>query len=151
MVEKVADDGQCLFALNEVFVGHPSHQSAHYRITDAGGAIEWQLSSGIRGRHRDRIDGLVPVPLVGPPECLGPPTSRGPDAGLVRAREAWPSPATGTAPAEGVLAAGEHLTVTAETDGLVVFGDGIETDRLVLSWGQSITVSRAHRQLQLLK
>ena len=66
-------------------------------------------------------------------------------------REAWPSPATGTALTEGVLAAGEHLAVTTETDGLVVFGDGIETDRLVLSWGQSITITRANRQLQLLK
>ena len=36
MVEAVTDDGQRLVALNEVYVGHPSHQSARYRLTVAG-------------------------------------------------------------------------------------------------------------------
>jgi hypothetical protein len=45
-------------------------------------------------------------------------------------REAWPSPVTGTRYTEGVLRAGETLTLTSQTDGLVIFGDGIEPDRL---------------------
>ena len=63
-------------------------------------------------------------------------------------REAWPSPATGTAVTEGILTAGEVLTIVAESD-LVVFGDGIEGDSLALGWGQSVTLSRAGRRLHL--
>lgn len=32
MVKARADDGQRLLALNEVFVGHASHQSARYTL-----------------------------------------------------------------------------------------------------------------------
>ncbi len=67
---------------------------------------------------------------------------------LVRfVREARPSPATGTSPTEGT---GE-LELTAETDGLVAFGDGIERDRLTLARGQTATVRRAVRTLRLVR
>ena len=46
MVEASLDDGQRLLALNEVFVGHASHQSARYRVT-FGEAAERQSSSGV--------------------------------------------------------------------------------------------------------
>ncbi len=36
MVRAELDDGQALLALNEVFVGHASHQSARYTIAYAG-------------------------------------------------------------------------------------------------------------------
>jgi hypothetical protein len=38
--------------------------------------------------------------------------------------------------------------VTAESD-LVVFGDGIETDFVPVTWGQSATLRVADRQLRL--
>src|SRR5690606_8883165 len=46
MVRADLDDGQHLTALNEVFVGHPSHQSARYTLRCAAGA-ERQPSSGV--------------------------------------------------------------------------------------------------------
>ena len=46
MVVAEADDGQRLEALNEVFVGHPSHQTARYTVTVPGGS-ERQASSGV--------------------------------------------------------------------------------------------------------
>jgi NAD kinase len=46
MVTARADDGQSLTALNEIFVGHASHQSARYRLT-LGTTEERQSSSGL--------------------------------------------------------------------------------------------------------
>ena len=64
-------------------------------------------------------------------------------------REAWPSPATGTALTEGFVPAGSALTLHAESDELVSFGDGIEEDALQLSWGQTLTIAPADRTLNL--
>ena len=65
-------------------------------------------------------------------------------------REAWPSPATGTSCTEGALSAGQELEVTAESDRLVLFGDGIEADTVPLTWGQSARLRLADHCLRLL-
>ena len=57
-------------------------------------------------------------------------------------REAWPSPATGTSLVAGELAAAARLRLTVESDRLVAFGDGMETDALELTWGQTVRVRR---------
>ncbi len=64
-------------------------------------------------------------------------------------REAWPSPATGADLTEGLLDAGGELRLTVESDQLVVFGDGVESDRLVASWGQEVTVRVGENRLRL--
>ena len=58
MVQARSDDGQTLLALNEIFVGHRTHQSARYRL-GWGGHQEEQSSSGVivataRGRRGGR-------------------------------------------------------------------------------------------------
>lgn len=147
MVRAVTDDGQILLALNEIYVGHRSHQSARYRLEPPAGGTERQSSSGIlvgtgtgstgwcRSVWLERHSGLeLPRPEQ-PLLCWF-------------VREAWPSPATGTSLTEGTLAAGEGLVIVAESD-LVLFGDGIEGDAIALSWGQAVTVSVADRPLRL--
>jgi hypothetical protein len=147
MVEALADDGQRLVALNEVFLGPPSHQTARYTVTTPDGTTERQASSGLvvssgtgatgwcRSLWLERHSRLA----------LPDPTST---ALAWFVREAWPSPATGTTVTEGLLADTE-LKVLIESDHLVAFGDGIEDDALSLSWGQTVTLRAAGPRLML--
>jgi hypothetical protein len=142
------DDGQELLALNEVFVGHATHQSARY-VLEVGEHGERQSSSGLivatgtgatgwaASIHRERHSALA---LPAPEE----------DRLAFFVREPWPSAATGTELDEGVLAGGGVLTVQSEMNaGGVVFGDGIETDHLAFDWGQRVEVRVAGPKLRL--
>ncbi|MGW1881414.1 hypothetical protein [Streptomyces sp. NPDC001970] len=65
-------------------------------------------------------------------------------------REAWPSPATGTSLVEGTLTSAQRLRLTVESDRLVAFGDGIESDALELTWGQTVRLGVSDTSLRLL-
>jgi NAD kinase len=150
MVEARLDDGQRLLALNEVFVGHRTHQSARYRVR-RGEREERQSSSGIviatgtgatgwaRSIHRAyRTDVGLPAPV---------------DPRLAFfVREAFPSVATGTSLADGALVEDEELEVISEmNDGGTLFGDGIEEDRLDFRWGMRARVRIARETLRLVR
>lgn len=149
MVEAVTDDGQDLCALNELFIGHPSHQSARY-VIQIEGMQERHSSSGIlagtgtgatgwlRSSWQERRSDL-PLPLPTSPELCW------------FVREAWPSPATGTSCTEGIIADTHSLSVVVESDRLVCFGDGIEADSLSLAWGQRVTIRRSRNVLRLIR
>ncbi|MGW5331254.1 hypothetical protein [Streptomyces bauhiniae] len=150
MVEAVTDDTQRLVALNEIYLGAPGHQTARYRLGLDGdrGAVEAQASSGVlvgtgtgatgwlRSVWQER-GGTLPLPA---------PTE---DRLLWFVREAWPSPATGTSLVGGGLTASASLTLTVESDRLIAFGDGIESDALQLTWGQTVRVGVCGRRLRL--
>ena len=149
MVVARTDDSQQLLALNEVFVGHHSHQSARYRLTAPGEAEERQSSSGVligtgtgstgwcRSAWQERRSALQLPGATDPALCWF-------------VREAWPSPATGTDFTEGLLESSRSLIIRAESD-LVVFGDGIESDSLTLGWGQRLEISVAETKLHLVR
>ncbi|MER5863682.1 hypothetical protein [Kitasatospora sp. NPDC002040] len=148
MVEAVADDTQRLLALNEVYLGQSGHQTSRYRLTAGGGPEEAQASSGV----------LVGTGTGGTGWCRSAWLERhsplrlpGPTAGELAwfVREAWPSPATGTDQVQGLLTGGEQLTLTVESDRLIAFGDGVESDALQLSWGQTVRVGVAEQRLRL--
>jgi hypothetical protein len=48
-----------------------------------------------------------------------------------------------------VLEANEPLRLTVASDQLVVFGDGMEQDRLTASWGQEVSIQLGVRPLRL--
>ncbi|MFV2173578.1 hypothetical protein ACFHW2_25450 [Actinomadura sp. LOL_016] len=86
-------------------------------------------------------------PVIG----LDPDPGRNPGVLVPHPAEAWPSPATGTSRTQGRLGAGETLGLVSETDGLVVFGDGMESDRLTLSWGSRVEIGVAPGGLSLVR
>ncbi len=149
MVEIAADDGQRLLALNEIYLGNATHQTSRYTLCGNGIAQERQASSGIlvgtgtgatgwcRSVWQERRSRLR----------LPEPAER---RLLWFVREAWPSPSTGTANIEGELT-GAPLTIEVESDQLVAFGDGIESDAIALGWGQRLTIGLAEQTLRLVR
>jgi NAD kinase len=149
MVEVRLDDGQRLYALNELFLGQPNHQSARYElclgensathsssgviVATGTGATGWARS--IERERRNHID--LPEPT---------------DKRLAFfAREVFPSVATSTELAEGVLESSEELRVTSRMDHGVIFGDGMEADHLRFDWGVLATLRVADRVLRLVQ
>ncbi|MFD7441300.1 hypothetical protein [Streptomyces sp. NPDC059909] len=167
MVEAVADDTQRLVALNEIYVGRPGHQTSRYRLgldpsggpdlvppgpgrsSEAQARAEAQASSGVlvgtgtgatgwlRSLWRERGGGQ-PLPAPADPRLVW------------YVREAWPSPATGTSLVEGTLMNTQRLRLTVESDRLVAFGDGMESDALELTWGQTVRLGVSDTSLRLL-
>lgn len=148
MVAARTGDGQELSALNEIYLGHPGHQSARYRITLPDGASEVQSSSGLLvGTGTGATGWLLSVARERhSPFALPQPVD--PTLGWF-VREAWPSPTTGAALTGGLLAPETELRVLVQSETLTVFGDGIEGDRLAPAWGQTVTFSAARRTLTL--
>jgi hypothetical protein len=65
-------------------------------------------------------------------------------------REAFPSPATGTALTGGRVEDARPLRIRSEmSEGGVVFGDGIEDDRLSFGWGVGARIGVAAQSLSL--
>jgi NAD kinase len=148
MAEARLDDGQRLLALNEIFVGHRTHQSARYRIR-CDDREEAQSSSGVivatgtgatgwaRSIERQRRES----------PCLPRPE----DPALVYfVREPFPSVSTATGIEQGLLPDGRPLEIVSEmNDGGTVFADGIEDDRLEFGWGMRLRVALAAERLHL--
>jgi hypothetical protein len=148
MAEVTTDEGVSLVALNELFIGHRTHQSARYDLEFAGRTV-FQSSSGLivatgtgctgwaASVHRSHRSAL-PLPAPTDPRLI------------FFVREAWPGPGCDVATTEGLVTPEKPLRITCRmSEGGVVFGDGIEGDSISLRWGQSITVVRAARRLRL--
>ena len=148
LAQATLDDGQALLALNEVFAGHRTHQSARYRLR-LDGREERQSSSGVivttgtgaTGWARS-INGERRRPLELP---------RPADPALAFfVREPFPSVATATTLDGAVLAGAAALEIVSEmNDGGVLFADGIEEDRLEFPWGARARFEVAPRRLRL--
>jgi hypothetical protein len=148
MVEAVLDDGQRVLALNEVFLGHQSHQSARYLIRCPGGE-EHQSSSGIVVTTGTGATGWGrSISLERHTTLALPEPEERRLAYFVR--EAWPSPTFGVSVTEGLIGPDDRLEIVSElNEGGVVFGDGIETDRVDFGWGVQATVGVARERLRL--
>jgi hypothetical protein len=146
MVEARLDNGERLLALNEIFVGHRSHQSARYRIETPQGA-EDQSSSGLIVASGTGATGWARSILEATGQTL--PLAPEERAVLYLVREPFPSVATGTALRGGKLAGAPLAIVSSMSDGGVIFADGIEKDFVKFEFGRRVEVSAADRTLKL--
>lgn len=149
MVQASLDDGQNLKALNEIFVGHRSHQSARYVIAH-GGKSERQSSSGVIVTTGTGATGWARSIMTSTRHTLPlKPTDR---RLAFFVREPWPSVATKASIAWGPLASGDTLSVVSNmNDGGVIFADGVEQDHLKFDWGRTASLAIAATTLNLVR
>jgi NAD kinase len=148
MIEARTDDGQRLRALNEIYLGHRTHQSSRYAL-QFGGQSEHQSSSGLLCASGTGCTGWA-LSVANSRQArlaLPKPTDR---SLVFFVREAWPSKSTGATLVEGLVDHERPLAVTSEFgDGGVMFGDGIESDAVALPFGRLVTLGPAPGALRL--
>jgi hypothetical protein len=146
MAEARLDNGDRLLALNEIFVGHRSHQSARYSL-NIGGRCERQSSSGLIVSTGTGVTGWASSILNATSRTLDLAPTLASLGYLVR--EAWGGPNFGTRLVAGIVER-EPLVVTSEMDdGGTIFADGVESDHLAFAWGQSVAIAPATKRLIL--
>ena len=146
MVQATLAGGETLTALNEIFVGHRSHQSARYQIV-IGDTAEDHSSSGLIVASGTGATGWARS-IAEATHC-DLPLGREERAVGYWVREPFPSVATATQMRAGKLT--DHpLSVTSRmNDGGVIFADGIEQDFIAFDWGRRVTIAPASRSLHL--
>lgn len=146
MVQARLDNGDALLALNEIFVGHRSHQSARYRIED-GKTGEDHSSSGLIVSSGTGMTGWArSIREATGAQLVLTPEER---AVVYLVREPFPSVSTRTTMRAGKLGATPLLVTSRMGEGGVIFADGIEQDFVVFEWGRRVEVGPADRALRL--
>lgn len=147
MVEARLGNGDTLVALNEVFIGHRSHQSARYIVQD-GDREEFQSSSGMIVSTGTGATGWAKSIMTATRQTydLGP-SDR---AAAYFSREPWPSQTSGCDLSTGLIEQSRALRITSRiNEGGVIFADGIEQDFLKFDWGQQVWNKVSDRTLNL--
>jgi hypothetical protein len=155
------DDGQALYAVNDLFVGQRTHVSARYRISYRNQS-ENQSSSGIIVSTGAGSTGWFRSILAGASGVAAGFGSAGrfrekfrfdPSAEELRfsVREPFVSHVSKADIVYGSLGAGEALEIASQMPhNGVIFSDGIESDFLSFDSGRIATIAVAKRKLHLL-
>jgi hypothetical protein len=146
LIEARLDDGQVLRALNEMFVGHRSHQSARYRLR-IDEREERQSSSGVIVATGTGATGWARS--ISRERNLALEVDARSRRLAVLVREAFPAPGFETQLTSALVDGGD-VSVTSEMgEGGVIFGDGIESDYLGFGWGRRVELRAASVPLRL--
>jgi NAD kinase len=147
MARATLDGGQNLQALNEIFIGHRSHQSARY-IIEVGGERERQSSSGVIVSTGTGATGWARSIMTATGHTV--PFSPVDRALAFFVREPWPSVATGATINWGELDGDAPVRIVSQmNEGGVIFADGIEQDHLNFGWGTTVEVAVSSQTLNL--
>ena len=147
MVEARLDDGQSLTALNELFIGHQSHQSARY-LMQCDGREEFQSSSGVIVSTGTGLTGWARSIL----SATGRTADFSPEdqQAVYFTREPWPSQKTGNDLVFGEVCQETGVSLVSRmNDGGVIFADGMEQDYLRFDWGIKVRIALSSRTLNL--
>lgn len=147
MVAAKLASGDGLIALNEIFIGHNSHQSARYLIRD-GVRQEYQSSSGVIVATGTGATGWAKSIMTATHQqyALAPEDRKA----VYFAREPWPSQTSGCELSSGEILPTSGLSITSRiNEGGVIFADGIERDFLRFDWGQLVEIKLADKTLNL--
>jgi hypothetical protein len=169
MAKASLNNGQTLYAVNDIFVGPKSHATVRYKLR-AGQKEEVQLSSGIiistglgsTGWFKSLLTGAGGVASGAsllfnhvaslPKMRAGVTVYPGPlawDANRLyfTVREPFPSKTTSTTLVFGTIDQEQFLTIASQTaENAVIFSDGIESDFLEFNSGTIATISVAERK-----
>jgi hypothetical protein len=163
MAQAALNDGQTLYALNDLFIGPRTHGSARYRLEVAGRA-EQQSSSGIIVSTGAGCTGWLRSVTAGAwhvAQYFGELPRDPPDAGALSlgwesdrlwftVREPFISKTSQANLVFGQLRAGQSLVITSQIpDYGVIFSDGVEADYLAFNSGAVATVGLAARKAHL--
>ncbi len=149
MVEARIGEGQTLAALNDLFIGHRSHQSARYSLRFRG-SEEVQSSSGVIVSTGTGLTGWARSILAATHrQAVFSPEDK---KAVYFAREPWPSRTTGCALSFGLIEQGHEFSIRSHIEaGGVVFADGIEQDFLRFDYGTEVTIGLSERTLNLVR
>lgn len=166
MAQAVLNDGQVLYAVNDLFIGPRTHGSARY-LLELAGQQEQQSSSGIivstgagcTGWLRAITTGAWHVAryFAADSSPAAPPTpanlALGWDSDRLwfTVREPFPSRTSTAGLVFGQIAPGQELVITSQMPGNgTIFSDGIETDYLAFNAGAIARIGLAARQAHLI-
>jgi hypothetical protein len=159
MARAELNDGQVLYAVNDLFIGAKSHISARYRIS-SGKEEEQHSSSGIivstglgsTGWFRSLMAGAAAIAssLSGQQVKAAAPFKRDADYLYFTVREPFPSTTSQAGLVIGKVTAGEPLTVVSlMSESGVIFSDGIESDYLEFNAGTRAVIAPAAKKGRL--
>ncbi len=158
MAKAELNDGQTLYAVNDLFVGVRSHVSARYTIS-IGDKTEQHSSSGLivstglgsTGWFRSLMTGAARVAS----EASGGRVNIEPPAGFAwdsdylyyTVREPFPSKTSSATLVFGKITGARPLTLISQTPEVgVIFSDGIESDFVAFNSGTQATISVAEKR-----
>jgi hypothetical protein len=171
MAKASLNDGQVLYAVNDLFIGQRTQLSAYYKLEFLG-MVEEQVSSGIivstgagsTGWLRGILTGATRIleafhggePRSGLPRHHDPRPSEKyrfdweADYLLFSVREPFPTKVSGVNLAFARINEGSHLTVISQMpQNGVIFSDGIEADFLEFNSGRIARIGVAEKKVHL--
>ena len=158
MAEAKLDNGQYIYALNDIFIGRKTHVSARYSIVH-NGFEEKHSSSGIIVSTGTGSTGWLTSILTGAKVIAASnslsikvPFPRNSEYLVFAVREPFPTRVTGVNIVYGEITRNSPLLVRSNMpEEGVIFGDGIETDYLDFNSGRTATIQPSDKKVYLVK